>query len=824
MNNRHILTEQEFNLFVSLVVDYQISKYQASSNTLLEGDLLKGFKAGLSNLTKKSPKLKAQVSSVFSKIKGAGAVPSEFFKDLLDIAKEFPGSLNDLLKVIQSEAGVLEEAEKQPLKVKKSIIAKIRDFNKKYQGIVRSTLAGFAFMVLANSTIGVGNKAETSKVTDLETGNTSLTQPAFKVANKLDPGKNVYFGGGGGTTVDIDPPHDPTVKAAQGFGIDVDGDANIQTYGVGDGDMSPDEIDAAAKAGADRYLNLTDKQVDQLKSGDKVILKGKSGGTISNQTDDGDATEDQSDTGKGSLKDKRADNASKITKKMLDFIKQGLKKKGINKPIEVEQEDNVGFSKTDSQKANNNPADNSADQASIEDVDMGVEDGGNITYIQYYTDQFKAPKLVPGGEPEGEPTGEPAAGAQGEKARDRAAGPIILQVADIEKLPRLGRNAQLAYLFAVATQGKSDLFRSLGKSYKTPVPIENNKLTALTKSTDQKVADLANAIEGARKDKRGFLNKLAPALGVQLRTATKAKMTQPGQKGQAYTPTGYGQVQETSKHIASLYEQLMQEARYDSFIELVKGLSDEEKSSILGIIGSMYQAEGGTVSIVNTKDLDPAYAKKIMAMGFGNAGPGKGYVFMEPGEAGKAAASNVGFDKKTSQKTEPDVDRLGKSIQGKQTLEQYFDTINKKEEVTQLVLGLLNMYDTSKLDKQKLDTALTTAVSRINEQTSADVEKLLQFIERDVQIKSNLSRIDNVEEAIQTILRVALVFINDDFKQNKAQLKQAIQDAITQFRAKGATPQSSTQSKNVSTTMPGTNFKYEITEQVKRFQKLAGII
>ena len=107
---------------------------------------------------------------------------------------------------------------------------------------------------------------------------------------------------------------------------------------------------------------------------------------------------------------------------------------------------------------------------------------------------------------------------------------------------------------------------------------------------------------------------------------------------------------------------------------------------------------------------------------------------------------------------------------------------------------------------------------------SADVEKLLQFIERDVQIKSNLSRIDNVEEAIQTILRVALVFINDDFKQNKAQLKQAIQDAITQFRAKGATPQSSTQSKNVSTTMPGTNFKYEITEQVKRFQKLAGII
>jgi hypothetical protein len=812
MNNRYILSEQEFDKFVSLVVEYHVFQYQTSTNTLLEGNLLTGFKKAVAGIVKNKPKLKQQVANVFSKIKSAGEVPSEFFGDLIDIAKEFPGSLKQLQQLIQQEAGgtVAEVDNQQPLKIKKSVITKVRDFTEKYKNLVRGVAFAAALSVFGTATLGVGNKAATSKVTDLETGNTSLTQPAFKAVKTLDPGKNIMLGGGDVSSIDVDT-DDATVKAAQNLGVDISDDAAIQTYGVGDGDMTDAQIDDAAEKAADKYVGgIGDDGLQKLKQGDKVIIKAKAGASDSNQTGADDADEDKADSG-GSLLKKRGENSQKILAKLVKILTAKLKAKGINKPIKVDIDDKAQYSDTDSQKVNNNPQDNSADQASYQDLDLGVEDGGNITYIQYYTDQFKAPRLVPGEEPGGEPTDEkPRTGGV-----DRLVVPTNPEAIGrvVTRFSELNRNGQIATILKIASGGSADAFAALGKEPMTS--ITDKELGSLQKKEDKKEANLANAILYIRKNPDQFLKQFGPAIGVQLSSRAKAAQIVPGQGPQA--PTG---IQESASILLREYQQLILEAYIEDYMSNIGKLSATDKVALLAMVGSMYRSSGGELSIIDLGTLGTGYADELRKVGFAQQPQGKGYVFLGPGQSKKDLA-----------KPQPDVAAVGAAITKNQSLKSLLQRIDTQDELTSLVLGIFNTYkptftnDTTKVTNalNKLDDRIVTEA----EKQSEDVSNILTAIGKDGTLKSKLQNIDNEQEAIEVIISDIIPFIGENLKKDKQKLKQALVNAFNKFRSASQSKPTTTKSGNYTSisTAPGidiNNIKY--VKEAKRFQKLAGII
>jgi hypothetical protein len=241
-----------------------------------------------------------------------------------------------------------------------------------------------------------------------------------------------------------------------------------------------------------------------------------------------------------------------------------------------------------------------------------------------------------------------------------------------------------------------------------------------------------------------------------------------------------------------------------------------------------------TVSLVDPKEFGFT-AQEITDAGFAFEPTSKRYIKLAKGEKKptKGGAQQPTTHDKTqgSIATTPDVDRLSAGIQKRKNIMQYFGRIDTPDELGQLLIGLIQRLEGGKFTPQEVSAALSASRSNLAEAELPHVKELFDLLDKDVSIKTLLTNINDVKEASQTILRVALAFVSPRFTDGNIQtaIKQAQDHFAKNPKAKTVgQPQqsqagSSTQSKNTSTTMPG-NFKYEITEDMfQRFQKLAGI-
>jgi hypothetical protein len=376
---------------------------------------------------------------------------------------------------------------------------------------------------------------------------------------------------------------------------------------------------------------------------------------------------------------------------------------------------------------------------------------------------------------------------------------------DVESILKLNRNGQLAMVLARMSP-KLNIYSELGK----------NDITSLSDNDFQKVQDgnasetakkLAKLIPNLRKSPDAFLKKVSTLTGVELAPRAKAVATKPG--------TG------TQAPISSLTEAqiYLQEAAIDDlFNEL--GITPEEikanKVAIIALLGSMYASAGNTeVSILDPSQLSKEEQKQLQNMGFISQ-PAGNYVYMKPGETAQQIRTGT-FDKTSKNtKDQPDVDRVGVEIGKRKDLQKYLKLINRKDELKDLILGIVNIFNPDLIkDKGKLRTIMFGMRNRITEEEK-DASTAIQNILKNPTLINRFKNINNVEEAIQTILREIIPFLNPEFLKDKSQVRGAVIAAANELTNKDTATARSEKATQNKTEKP-------VTESFLRMQKLAGV-
>ena len=225
----------------------------------------------------------------------------------------------------------------------------------------------------------------------------------------------------------------------------------------------------------------------------------------------------------------------------------------------------------------------------------------------------------------------------------------------------------------------------------------------------------------------------------------------------------------------------------DVFQEL--GITDDiiqaSKVRLLALLGSMYAAEGdNTLSILDSSKLSDAEKKELQGLGF-TAQSGGNYVFL-----GKGETKSQFFDKlQNKNKTQPDVDRISKTIDTRSSIKSLLKRIDTVAEFRDLVLAIFNQNNEFldpeyKKDKNKIKSVFFNLRNRIQEAEAKDVSTTIKAILNDTTLKSQLQRINTVEEAIQLILRDIIPYLSDKLRngeEGKRNLKNAIIQAANEY-------------------------------------------
>jgi hypothetical protein len=374
---------------------------------------------------------------------------------------------------------------------------------------------------------------------------------------------------------------------------------------------------------------------------------------------------------------------------------------------------------------------------------------------------------------------------------------------DVESILKLNRNGQLAMVLARMSP-KLNIYSELGK----------NDITSLSDNDFKKVQDsnasetakkLAKLIPNLRKSPDAFLKKVSTLTGVELAPRAKAVATKPGTDTQA--------------PISSLTETqiYLQEAAIDDlFNEL--GITPEEikanKVAIIALLGSMYASAGNTeVSILDPSQLSKEEQKQLQGMGF-VAQPAGNYVYMKPGDTAQQLRTSYDKSQKNT-KDQPDADRVGAEIGKRKDIQRYLKLINRKDELKDLVTGLIGIIDPNLVkDKGKLRNIMFGMRNRITEEEK-DASTAIQSILKNPTLVTRFKNINNVEEAIQVILREIIPYLNPDFLKKTSEVRGAIIAAANELtNAETAAARSEKAAQN----------KQEIKESFTRMKQLAGII
>jgi hypothetical protein len=189
---------------------------------------------------------------------------------------------------------------------------------------------------------------------------------------------------------------------------------------------------------------------------------------------------------------------------------------------------------------------------------------------------------------------------------------------------------------------------------------------------------------------------------------------------------------------------------------------------------------------------------------------------MKPGETAQQIRTGT-FDKTSKNtKDQPDVDRVGVEIGKRKDLQKYLKLINRKDELKDLILGIVNIFNPDLIkDKGKLRTIMFGMRNRITEEEK-DASTAIQNILKNPTLINRFKNINNVEEAIQTILREIIPFLNPEFLKDKSQVRGAVIAAANEFTNKDTAAARSEKATQNKTEKP-------VTESFLRMQKLAGV-
>jgi hypothetical protein len=543
---------------------------------------------------------------------------------------------------------------------------------------------------------------------------------------------------------------------------------------------------------------------------------------------DGEAsnTGDGSDTpndGEGSLADNRAETVKAKIQQKVDQL--GLKNIKVNVTADDTPDDHYKTLKKTSKKDGNKGA------GAIVTVKGDVKSTKTTTtpdeFIDDYNPAFKRWGWDFSRKKSNEPAGEEQPSGQEEptnrqeepigqkKSSDKKALPKdrsnqtskkispTQATDDIKNILKLNRNGQLAMVLARMSP-KLNIYSELGK----------NDITSLSDNDFQKVQDsnasetakkLARLIPNLRKSPDAFLKKVSALTGVELAPRAKAVATKPGAGTQApITPLTEAQM-------------YLQEAAIDDLFNELGITPDEIKANrvaIIALLGSMYAAAGNTeVSILDPSQFSKEEQKQLQGMGFA-AQPAGNYVYMKPGDTAQQLRTSHDKSQKNT-KDQPDADRVGTEIGKRKDIQRYLKLINKKDELKDLVIGLVGIIDPNLVkDKTKLRTIMFGMRNRITEEEK-DASTAIQIILKNPTLVTRFKNINTVEEAIQVILREIIPYLNPDFLKKTSEVRGAIIAAANALtNAETATARSEKAAQN----------KQEIKESFTRMKQLAGII
>jgi len=598
-------------------------------------------------------------------------------------------------------------------------------------------------------------------------------------------------------------------------GLEVtDNTATTQTYETGEGTLGEAGIETSANSLAEKTIDDLNDQLESNKGENltKITLKIKYGAAVShNQGDDSNV----SNSG-GDLLDQRLDSSEKVAKLAAQKVQDAIEKtygSGITVDISfVEVDTHNGIDDQKVQNAQDFLETQSSFQSSETDIDTSEKGGEPIklVYSQFVVDpnklgfnasekdKDKKPKptsATPQANPNPVSTTadvkplDMSDDSKVSKPSNTTAAPAVQSPAqtkqDVSTLNKFNRNSQIGLVLARISD-KSNIWRQLGDN-----KVSNLTDTVLTGiingkyrnaqgeiTTSEEAKKLARLIINVRKSPDTLLKKISKSLDVDLQPRAKAIATKPGVTTRAQTQ------KVTEFKLTSILKEAMVD---DVFQEL--GITDDiiqaSKVRLLALLGSMYAADGDTtLSILDSSKLNDTEKKELQGLGFISQ-PGGNYVFL-----GKGETKSQFFDKlQDKNKTQPDVDRVSKTISTRTSVKSLLKRIDTVAEFRDLVLAIFNQNSEFldpeyKKDKNKIKSVLFNLRNRIQEVEAKDVSATVQAILNDSTLKSQLQKINTVEEAIQLILRDIIPYLNDKLTKGdtaRKNLKNALIQAANEF-------------------------------------------
>ena len=694
--------------------------------------------------------------------------------------------------------------------------------------VVGNKLGGKKAIAILSAALTVTNAAAGTANALLGTDVIPMYGPVGAYANPDDTGvqdlrgqdgqDNNQTDGGEGIEIDQNIPTSGTpynteiddaevVRSLDQNGVDTQGlevtdnTATTQTYETGEGTLDEAGVEKSANELAEKTIDDLNDQLEANKGKNltKITLKIKYGAAVShNQGDDSNVSNDG-----GDLLDQRLDSSEKVAKAAAQKIQNAVKQTygdDINVDIsfvEVDTHDGIDDQKV--QNAQDFLETQSSFQSSETDIDTSEKGGEPIKliYSQFVVDPDKlgfnaSEKEKTKGTT---PTDDKTKNKKSTSDATSTAAPVTQTPAqtkqDVSTLNKFNRNSQIGLVLARISD-KSNIWRQLGDNKVSNLTdtVLNGIINGTYKgsqgeiTTSDEAKKLAKLIINIRKSPDTLLKKISKSLDVDLQPRAKAIATKPGATTRAQTQNV------TEFKLVNILNEAMVD---DVFQEL--GITDDiiqaSKVRLLALLGSMYAAEGdNTLSILDSSKLSDDEKKQLKGLGFISQ-PGGNYVFMKPGDT---ATQLRNIDKlQDKNKTQPDVDRIGKTIASRSSIQSLLKRIDTVTEFRDLVLAIFNQNSEFldpeyKKDKNKIKSAFFSLRNRIQEEEAKDVSATIKAILNDSTLKSQLQRINTVEEAIQLILRDIIPYLNDKLLKGdegeggeRKALKNAIIQAANQF-------------------------------------------
>lgn len=852
MYNKHIISERE--AIDALAVIYGFHMADPINEALITKDsIVKMASAAYKELPAKLRNaFNAKLTNLKQGLEGKEGIgtPTDFLTDVGKLVADMDGDIQQVAKKLGQTAkqlkgeGTTQEAQSS---LREGVNQKFEKFLRKWgmNIAIPATLALSFFGNLAYNAYGAvksqfTGKAATNMVQVMTPGNITKDAAGLKQVNLGDymkslgskPGGSGDKAPGGSDPGTSDADSDAVLKALNAQNTDfsdTDGPPNNDddevTKGVqfntGGGYLSPEVQAKVVKSIVDDVLQKIEDQggkvgTIEISPDAHITYDADDPGNSNKANGGGDLLKLRGATMKGIAKE--------VERQLSDILKEKVKIK-----VKELTKDNWKNQKQVKQ-------DPQAKKAQAGTVTVKVNKGPKKIGILAPLRDFPSEPIPTGGSEEprgGDEKPREKAGAEQPRTSDAVVGTdkILAQARGSNRLGQYGA------IFKVLSNDKSDIFQALGK--KPGETITDRELETLRNKKEGEASTLAQVILNSRKNPNTFLKKFAAAMGgkIDVEKRQRAYMAGAGEKGRSASGLNQGTVAEL---LREEFENMLTEAGVDQFLADASSLPKEVKLKVLALLADMYIQDNPeeTISLVDPKEFGFT-AQEITDAGFAFEPTSKKYIKLAKGEKKPTKGGTqqaAGFDKtQNSTITAPDVGRAEKALLNTSQLEQYFFTINTPDELAQLLIGLLQRFNKGKFTPQQVNTTLSNARSNLMEaqvQFSPDVKRLLDAIDKNNLLSSRLSDINDVKEASQMILRVALPFVNPKLTHGNIQtaIKQAqehfAKDPKADTVGQPQQPQagSSSQSKNTTATMPG-NFKYSITkEEIQRFQKLAGII